>query len=87
LDSKHLRTLELDKILDRLAGLASFSASKELLLGLQPETSLARVQSLQAATSEAARLLASRPSVSIGGEPSCRRAICWKCSARSTALV
>jgi len=65
-DPKHLKTLELDKILDQLAGLASFSASRELLLSLQPETSLARVQALQAATAEASRLLASRPSVSIG---------------------
>jgi len=67
LNPKHLATLELPKILERVAALGSFSASKELLLGLQPETSLARVRAMQAATTEAARLLASRPSVSIGG--------------------
>ena len=50
-----------------MAGLASFSASKELLLALQPETSLARVRAIQAATGEAARLLASRPGLTIGG--------------------
>ncbi|MBV8087768.1 MAG: Smr/MutS family protein [Chloroflexi bacterium] len=66
MDAKHLRTLELDKVLARLAGLASFSASKELLLALQPETTLARVRAAQAATGEAVRLLASRPSLSIG---------------------
>ncbi len=67
MNPKHLATLELPKILERVASLASFSASKELLLSLRPETTLARVRSLQAATGEAARLLASRPSTSIGG--------------------
>ena len=43
-DAKHRSTLELDKILERLAALASFSASKELILALQPERSLARVR-------------------------------------------
>ncbi|HEU0168329.1 MAG TPA: endonuclease MutS2, partial [Chloroflexota bacterium] len=66
MDAKHLRTLELDKVLARLATLASFSASHELLLELQPETTLARVRAAQAATGEAVRLLAGHPSLSIG---------------------
>ncbi|MHB8618017.1 MAG: endonuclease MutS2 [Chloroflexota bacterium] len=63
---KHLLTLELDKVLARLSALASFSASRELILNLQPETSLARVRALQAATTEARGLLANRPGLTIG---------------------
>jgi DNA mismatch repair protein MutS2 len=49
-----------------VAAFGAFSASKELLLALKPETSPQRVRSMQAATSEAARLLAGRPGLSIG---------------------
>ncbi|MDE3074015.1 MAG: endonuclease MutS2 [Chloroflexota bacterium] len=63
---KHLKTLELDKILERLAGYASFSASKELILAQQPETAVARVRAMLAATSEARKLLAGRPQLSVG---------------------
>ncbi|HEX6513392.1 MAG TPA: endonuclease MutS2, partial [Chloroflexota bacterium] len=64
---KNPATLELPKILERVAALGAFSASRELLLNLQPETSLAHVRAMQAATSEALRMLAGHPSLTIGG--------------------
>ena len=67
MNPKHLNTLELPKILERLARHAGFSASKELALGLAPAPHLPEARERQAETSEARRLLSIRPDVSIGG--------------------
>jgi DNA mismatch repair protein MutS2 len=67
LNLKHLNTLELPKILERLARHADFSASKELALALRPAFYLSEVQERQAETREARRLLSVKPGLSIGG--------------------
>lgn len=67
MDTKVFETLELHKILDRLASRTSFSASRELALALQPSTELEEVQIRQRATSEACRLLSEREDLTIGG--------------------
>jgi DNA mismatch repair protein MutS2 len=64
--NKHLDTLELPKILERLAHYAAFSASKELALALRPSPFLAEVQVRQAETGEAWRLLAAKPNLGLG---------------------
>ena len=67
MDSKYLQTLELPKILSRLAEHTSFSAGRELALGLRPSTDPAEVRRRQGETSEARRLLALRGDLSLGG--------------------
>lgn len=64
---KHLITLEFPKILDRLAYYAMFSASKELVLALQPSSYLAEAQAWQAETTEAVHLLSAKVGIGIGG--------------------
>jgi DNA mismatch repair protein MutS2 len=63
---KSIQTLEYPKILERVAREASFSASKELVLTLQPATSLEAVRERQAYTSEAVRLLDVQANASVG---------------------
>jgi DNA mismatch repair protein MutS2 len=67
LNAKHLNTLELPKILERLARHADFSASKELALALAPSADWPEVHERQTETREACRLLSVKPDVSIGG--------------------
>jgi DNA mismatch repair protein MutS2 len=67
MDSKSQHTLELDKILARLADQAAFSASKELALALTPSNDPAEVRRRQKETSEARALLDMKPGLSIGG--------------------
>lgn len=67
MDEKTLEILEYPKILSRLAGYASFSASQEIAGGLKPTRSLDEARRRQAVTSEAVRLLSVNDSVSIGG--------------------
>lgn len=67
MDEKTLTILEYPKILSRLAGYASFSASQELAGALKPTRSLEEARRRQAVTSEAARLLSINDTVSIGG--------------------
>ena len=67
MDSKYLQTLELPKILSRLAEHTSFSAGRELALRLRPSSVLAEVRRRQGETSEARRLLALRGDLSLGG--------------------
>ncbi|NJN97278.1 MAG: endonuclease MutS2 [Anaerolineales bacterium] len=64
---KHLVTLEFPKILNKLAGYAMFSASKELALALRPSPYLAEAQAWQSETSEAAHLLSAKVGISVGG--------------------
>jgi DNA mismatch repair protein MutS2 len=64
---KHLTILEYPKILERLAKQAYFSGGKALALSLQPTPYLSEAQSRQAETTEACRLLAVKPDITIGG--------------------
>jgi DNA mismatch repair protein MutS2 len=67
MNSKYLQTLELPKILERLAQHTSFSASQELALRLQPSPDLDEAIRRQRETSEARALLDARADVSLGG--------------------
>ena len=67
MNTKSLHTLELPKILERLASFAAFSASKELARALLPTSDLSQAQRLLAETSEARLLLSQTPTLTIGG--------------------
>lgn len=67
MDAKSISTLELPKILDRLAGFTAFSASTSLARSLEPTTDLAEVSRRQSETTEARTLLSTRPDLTIGG--------------------
>jgi len=64
---KAIKTLELDKILERLAGHASFSAGAALARALRPTSDLETAQQWVAETAEARRLLEVTPEASVGG--------------------
>jgi DNA mismatch repair protein MutS2 len=67
ISEKTLRTLELPKILERLAKHTAFSAGAELARELQPTTDLEEAQTWQRETAEARQLFAERTSISLGG--------------------
>ena len=67
MDAKSLQTLELPKILHRLAGYTAFSASAALALSLAPTAELSEAQHRQAETSEARLLMSVRTDLTIGG--------------------
>lgn len=67
MNQKSAQTLELPKILTKLAGYAAFSASKELALQLEPTPYLDEAQDRQQETTEARLLLAAHDNVTIGG--------------------
>lgn len=67
MESKFLDMLEFPKVLDTLASLAAFSASKALARDLRPTTDLSQAQRMQAVTSEAHALLDQTPTLTIGG--------------------
>jgi len=67
MDSKSRNTLELPKVLEALAALAHFSASKDLARRLAPSTDLPEVEARLTATSEARQLLQANPEHTIGG--------------------
>mgnify|MGYP002681413590 CR=1 FL=1 len=67
MDEKTLVTLEFPKILERLAGYAAFSASRNLALALRPTTRLEEAQARQEVTREACMLLSVKSEISIGG--------------------
>lgn len=67
MNPKYLETLELDKILERLAGHTSFSAGRELALALHPSADIEEVRQRQQETAEAKRLLSLQPGLSLGG--------------------
>ncbi len=64
---RDLETLELPKVLARLAEYGAFSASKQLALELSPTAALETVRVGQQQTSQARQLLSDRPAFSIGG--------------------
>ena len=67
MNPKYLRTLELNKILERLAEHTAFSAGRELALALLPSVQAAEVRLRQQETAEAKLLLSMQPSLSVGG--------------------
>jgi DNA mismatch repair protein MutS2 len=67
MNPKSLESLELPKILSKLADLAAFSASKELAHQLAPTVQLSDAQRMQAETCEARLLLSLIPTLTIGG--------------------
>lgn len=67
MDEKTLITLEYPKVLARLAERCAFSGSENLARELRPSTNLENARRWQAETTEARRLLATRPNTTIGG--------------------
>ncbi len=67
LDDKTLSTLEYHKVLARLAERCAFSGSENLARALHPTTDLEVARRWQAETTEARRLLETRPNTTIGG--------------------
>ncbi|MBI3360135.1 MAG: endonuclease MutS2, partial [Chloroflexi bacterium] len=67
MDPKSLATLELPKVLDRLAKFTAFSGGAALARALTPTTDLAEAQRWQSETSEARKLLAVKTDVTLGG--------------------
>jgi DNA mismatch repair protein MutS2 len=67
MNEKSAQTLELPKILERLARHTAFSASRELALALTPTPYLDEAQERQQETSEARLLLASHDHITVGG--------------------
>lgn len=67
MDEKTLATLEYPKVLARLAERCAFSGSEKLARGLHPTITLETARRWQAETTEARRLLETRPNTTIGG--------------------
>ncbi len=67
MNEKTYQTLELDKILSRLATYADFSASQELLHTLRPANTLEEAQRRLDETTEARLLMDERGNISVGG--------------------
>ena len=67
MDSKSIATLEYQKILDRLSGYTSFSASASMVRALRPTNDYPLAVERQARTTEARRLLSDHADLSIGG--------------------
>jgi DNA mismatch repair protein MutS2 len=65
--AKHLNTLELPKILDRLTAYCSFSASVELAKALEPALEAGEVQRRLAETTQAREALNKHDQLTIGG--------------------
>ena len=85
MDTKHWTTLELAKVLDRLAGFASFSAGIELCQTLRPLSFPEQVKRRLTATREARLLLASSADVGLGGIHDVRPLV--EAAARGSALL
>ncbi|GCE13908.1 endonuclease MutS2 [Tengunoibacter tsumagoiensis] len=64
---KSIQTLEYPKILAKVAHEAAFSASKELVMGLEPTADLQEARRRQAYTTEASRLIDLNADVSVRG--------------------
>ncbi len=67
MNDKYSRTLEFDKILNRLAAHAAFSASEELARALSPRTDAAEISARQGETTEARQLLDQHSEMGVGG--------------------
>jgi DNA mismatch repair protein MutS2 len=67
MDAKSISTLEFQKVLDRLSGYTSFSASAAIVRALRPTNYFQLAAERQGRTSEARRLLDNHSDLSIGG--------------------
>jgi DNA mismatch repair protein MutS2 len=67
MDEKSLHTLELDRVLERLADHASFSASRERVLASRPAVAFSAAERLLDETGQARLLLERHAEISIGG--------------------
>ena len=67
MDTKYIQTLELPKILDRLAAYCAFSGGSSLARALTPTMDLNDATRRQQETTEARKLLSLKADVSIGG--------------------
>ncbi len=67
MDPRHWKTLELPKVLERLASYASFSAGAEKARNLVPSTLLREIRERLQTTSEARALLTVKPQTTLGG--------------------
>jgi len=67
ISEKSIHTLELDKILDRLANLTTFSAGAELARELMPSIDITEAQTWQRETAEARELFETKTTISLGG--------------------
>ena len=67
MNAKHLSTLELPKVLNRLSTYASFSAGEEQARALTPATDLEEIRRRLETTTEARALLGAKPETTIGG--------------------
>ncbi len=75
MDEKSLEILEFPQVKQILAGHTSFSASREMVMGLQPLSDFAEVSRLLRKSAEARQLLELEPSFSIGGVKDVRQAV------------
>ncbi len=69
--NRHYKTLELDKILERLAGMTSIEDAKEMALKLEPQFDLKKVESLLKQTDDAVVLSGKFGAPSFGGASNC----------------
>ncbi len=67
MDPRHWNTLELPKVLERLASFTSFSAGADKARHLAPSTLLPEIREWLETTSEARALLVAHPRTSVGG--------------------
>ncbi|HEX9014993.1 MAG TPA: endonuclease MutS2 [Chloroflexota bacterium] len=67
MEESYIQTLELTKVLERLASHAAFSVSQEKALALRPSDDMVEVLRRQSAAAEARRLLDLKPNFTIGG--------------------
>jgi DNA mismatch repair protein MutS2 len=67
MDAKSIATLEFQKVLDRLSGYTSFSASAAMVRALRPTNDYTLAVERQARTTEARRLLGDHTDLSTGG--------------------
>jgi len=75
MDEHALRVLEFDKVLDRLAGLTSFSAGRDLALALRPSPEAPEVLRRQGLLLDAVRMREMRAPLSLAGAVDVRPAL------------
>jgi DNA mismatch repair protein MutS2 len=73
MDEKTLNMLEFPRVIEKLAGYASFSASAELARALKPAKSLEEAEVRLKRTSESCHLLSVNADISVGGVTDIRR--------------
>ena len=69
--NRHYKTLELDKILQRLSGLTHLDAAKEAALALEPQYNLEKARVLLKQTDDAFMLIGRFGAPSFGGATNC----------------